>query len=213
MWPESTFLVECSGADPIRRPRTVVLACGDGNESLDALTWTGWGAASPTASGSLVVNDCTPSCDREPQPAALAGTHGVEAAWAVTEHLRREPWPVVTDAELWPRHDHVRHPDTVRGDVAQQVGDDPLEARRGESAVEAGHLQQAGHEAPKASDLRGHELGGRVVAEQFGGADQGGHGGAELVGHIAARRDLRRRQAVVGAQHRLLQPAPMSLLG
>jgi hypothetical protein len=43
-------------------PREMVLACGDGNLSLEDLSWTSWGAATATASGNARANDCDPYC-------------------------------------------------------------------------------------------------------------------------------------------------------
>jgi hypothetical protein len=56
--------VECNKAGlPAKvQPRTVVLACGDGNAALSGLKWLGWGRAAATASGLAQLNDCKPSC-------------------------------------------------------------------------------------------------------------------------------------------------------
>jgi hypothetical protein len=43
-------------------PRTLVLACADGNYELASLTWRGWGSAHATATGVARANDCTPNC-------------------------------------------------------------------------------------------------------------------------------------------------------
>lgn len=44
------------------RPAQIVLACGDGGAVLDDLVWTGWGAGTATAAGSLSTNTCDPTC-------------------------------------------------------------------------------------------------------------------------------------------------------
>jgi hypothetical protein len=46
----------------VSAPRTLVLACADGNYSLSKLAWRGWGAATAKASGTATANDCTPNC-------------------------------------------------------------------------------------------------------------------------------------------------------
>jgi hypothetical protein len=47
---------------PSVEPAEIVLACADYNTILEALHWTSWTAASATAVGTLVYNDCTPNC-------------------------------------------------------------------------------------------------------------------------------------------------------
>ena len=47
---------------PSVEPAEIVLACADYNAVLEALHWTSWTAASATAVGILVYNDCTPNC-------------------------------------------------------------------------------------------------------------------------------------------------------
>jgi hypothetical protein len=47
---------------PQVRPRSIVLACGDGNLYLAGLTWSGWTARSATGAGLAHVNDCNPYC-------------------------------------------------------------------------------------------------------------------------------------------------------
>jgi hypothetical protein len=47
---------------PSVQPAEIVLACADYNTLLEALHWTSWTAASATAVGTLVYNDCTPNC-------------------------------------------------------------------------------------------------------------------------------------------------------
>lgn len=44
------------------KPASLTLACGDGNYSLEGLSWKGWGKAAATAIGSARANDCTPNC-------------------------------------------------------------------------------------------------------------------------------------------------------
>ena len=54
-------VVNCAQQTQVR-PGTFVLACGDGNASVDSLNWSAWGASSALASGVSGFDDCTPSC-------------------------------------------------------------------------------------------------------------------------------------------------------
>lgn len=70
MWPQAkaapqaeTWAVAVTCAkEKVRWPRTFVLACGDGTESLDGLTWTTWQPGQASGSGTDSINDCTPTC-------------------------------------------------------------------------------------------------------------------------------------------------------
>jgi hypothetical protein len=44
------------------RPKTYLLACGDGSAGLSRLRWSSWTASEATASGRFSLNTCTPSC-------------------------------------------------------------------------------------------------------------------------------------------------------
>ena len=46
------------------QPRTIMLACADGNVSVEELAWTSWAASAATAEGRFTFNLCTPSCAR-----------------------------------------------------------------------------------------------------------------------------------------------------
>jgi hypothetical protein len=61
--PKVVF-VDCDGAATAAsvRPRTIVLACGDGNAQLIKLHWSTWGGTTATGRGTAVLNDCTPTC-------------------------------------------------------------------------------------------------------------------------------------------------------
>ncbi|MDQ8046915.1 MAG: hypothetical protein REI11_20085 [Patulibacter sp.] len=48
--------------DAQRRPRYVVIACGDGNFAVHHLHWRTWGGTSATAVGDVSANDCIPYC-------------------------------------------------------------------------------------------------------------------------------------------------------
>lgn len=58
----STYFAECVDDNLVRTPKTLTLTCGDGNESLQDLTWTGWGEKEVRATGQLSTNTCEPSC-------------------------------------------------------------------------------------------------------------------------------------------------------
>jgi hypothetical protein len=49
-------------ATRVAAPRTLTIACGDGNFYLSGLRWTTWGAARATAHGTAHANDCNPYC-------------------------------------------------------------------------------------------------------------------------------------------------------
>lgn len=65
-------VASASAADPtvlradcvrdVAAPARIVLACGDGNAVLQDLVWTGWGAGTATATGTLITNTCDPTC-------------------------------------------------------------------------------------------------------------------------------------------------------
>ena len=59
---DTTFIAECTSDSRIRRPTTYILACADGGELLENLVWNEWGESRATATGTLVINDCTPTC-------------------------------------------------------------------------------------------------------------------------------------------------------
>ncbi len=46
----------------VAQPKSVTLACADGNYGLVALRWHGWGKATATATGKVSANDCKPYC-------------------------------------------------------------------------------------------------------------------------------------------------------
>ncbi len=49
-------------AHSVVRPRSYVLACGDGNAWLDRLRWQTWTSARATGVGTFHGNDCSPDC-------------------------------------------------------------------------------------------------------------------------------------------------------
>lgn len=56
-----TVVVDCF-SDPQARPRTFLIACGDGNSILTALRWSAWKPTFATGRGLNVLNDCRPYC-------------------------------------------------------------------------------------------------------------------------------------------------------
>jgi hypothetical protein len=54
-------IIPCVGS-PQRRPTKIVLACADYNSYVDKLSWSSWTERGATGNGTLVENDCTPSC-------------------------------------------------------------------------------------------------------------------------------------------------------
>lgn len=59
--PTKVVVTPC-GSPPAVEPSSVVLACEDGNASVENLVWSSWGQNEARASGNFVANDCTPSC-------------------------------------------------------------------------------------------------------------------------------------------------------
>lgn len=56
-----TALISCERVATFR-PSSYVLACGDGNASLERLRWSAWTKARAAARGVYHVNDCVPYC-------------------------------------------------------------------------------------------------------------------------------------------------------
>jgi hypothetical protein len=53
---------QSGGAQYMEAKPAKITVSGDGSGYVDSLAWTGWGTARATATGSLHVNDCNPSC-------------------------------------------------------------------------------------------------------------------------------------------------------
>ncbi|WP_406292905.1 protein kinase [Embleya sp. NBC_00888] len=54
-------IVSCSG-ESLAQPESLLLACGDGKDTLKGLTWSGWGQSTARASGQEWAIICRPSC-------------------------------------------------------------------------------------------------------------------------------------------------------
>ncbi|MCL2395404.1 MAG: DUF4232 domain-containing protein [Acidimicrobiaceae bacterium] len=68
-------------------PTQIIMACGDGGEVFQGLSWTSWGASSASGTGQLSVNDCTPYC--------AAGTfHQFQASVTLTSVINSIKGPV-----------------------------------------------------------------------------------------------------------------------
>ena len=44
------------------KPKSIIIACGDGNVQAINMHWSKWGANSAKGTGTLKVNTCTPNC-------------------------------------------------------------------------------------------------------------------------------------------------------
>jgi hypothetical protein len=62
--PVPSVLSQCTQpeAAPQVGPSDIVLACGDGNASLDHLTWSSWTATGASGTGTYTHNTCIPDC-------------------------------------------------------------------------------------------------------------------------------------------------------
>jgi hypothetical protein len=56
----SVKITNCISASS--RPKSLTLACGDGNTVLSKLRWSAFGGTSAQASGTLEINTCSPNC-------------------------------------------------------------------------------------------------------------------------------------------------------
>ncbi len=59
---ESSAVIWGCDQQPVVRPRSLVIACADGNTALAGLHWRHWGAETATARGQMVANPCNPNC-------------------------------------------------------------------------------------------------------------------------------------------------------
>jgi len=61
--PPKVYAPDCGGR-PRYKPRTIIVACGDGNLWLQAITWSSWTSSSAKGVGVYHWNDCIPQCYR-----------------------------------------------------------------------------------------------------------------------------------------------------
>ena len=100
--PATVYIAECLPSELVREPETLTLACADGNEWLEGLSWTSWGSPQAAASGVLVSNSCDPTCAAgtmerfDVNVVATALTVGTEASL-----YRRLELTAVKDAPAW----------------------------------------------------------------------------------------------------------------
>ena len=52
----------CTASQPVVRPSSIVVACGDGNFFLSDITWSRWTSTSAAGRGTGHQNDCKPYC-------------------------------------------------------------------------------------------------------------------------------------------------------
>lgn len=56
-----TVIVSCENKNQVR-PRSYVLACGDGSSYFTRLRWSSWTSSEATATGRFLLNGCSPNC-------------------------------------------------------------------------------------------------------------------------------------------------------
>jgi hypothetical protein len=72
----SPTIVNCAGKAQ-HAPRQLTLFCGDGNDNLSSIHWTGWGSWKATATATDEINLCQPDCaagHEHSYPVSLAAT-------------------------------------------------------------------------------------------------------------------------------------------
>ncbi|MFD3543169.1 hypothetical protein ACFWUQ_27240 [Streptomyces sp. NPDC058662] len=107
--PDPIVVVDCFAEAQVR-PDEYLLACGDGNNRLVELRWSSWGPETATATGTDMVNDCSPNC-----------AAGRFRAYPVTVTLSApESWPDQPGTE---RYTMIRlvYTDTAPAPVAKDV--------------------------------------------------------------------------------------------
>ncbi len=58
--PNASWVANCTKSQ--YKPKSILLACGDGTNGLVNLKWSHWSTTKATGSGVNAVNDCTPNC-------------------------------------------------------------------------------------------------------------------------------------------------------
>jgi serine/threonine protein kinase len=69
---QQAAIMTCEGGQAVTEPDSLLLACGDGGDGLQNLTWSNWGEPTATAEGDFWVVNCQPDC--------ASGTESVFAA-------------------------------------------------------------------------------------------------------------------------------------
>jgi hypothetical protein len=54
-------LVDCITKGAVE-PTMFIITCADGNDALEHLTWSHWGAATASGKGTEFLNNCVPTC-------------------------------------------------------------------------------------------------------------------------------------------------------
>ena len=117
--PVQTVVFDCPGQQAMIRPKTFILTCADGNALFDKLSWSSWTPGLASATGSLVLNDCTPFC-------ADGHFHSYPAVvvfWgskAVKNHPGEHCYTMMTEILTGPR---PRYYDYIHSQVGDRAGD------------------------------------------------------------------------------------------
>jgi hypothetical protein len=109
--PAQTVVFDCPGQPAMVRPKTFILTCADGYTYFSRLSWTSWTPGLASATGTLVENDCTPTC---------VGGHfhsypAVVIFWgsqAVKNHPGERCYTMMTEILTGPRpryYDYIHH--------------------------------------------------------------------------------------------------------
>jgi hypothetical protein len=113
---DTSIEIYANCTSPSFEPTAIRVTCADDGWNLTDLTWTSWTSTSATGTGTLVYNDCKPSCVAghfhqvpgtqvvltDPQPTAsgqLVWTRMQETPWIpgyVTGPMHGEPFPLPT---------------------------------------------------------------------------------------------------------------------
>ncbi|MEV5977739.1 serine/threonine-protein kinase [Streptomyces sp. NPDC052114] len=96
-------IADCGG-QPLSRPATLIVACGDGGGGLKSLTWSGWGSPVARATGYGWQRICSPSCaeGREAQYSVNVTVSGLNGGRYTTMRVTapQSPSKTVTDYSL-----------------------------------------------------------------------------------------------------------------
>jgi hypothetical protein len=70
------YVTNCTHAD--FKPKTIILACGDGGAYVQKMTWSQWTTTGANGTGTYTYKTCTPNC-------AAGGTKSVPAKVALSK--------------------------------------------------------------------------------------------------------------------------------
>jgi hypothetical protein len=83
-------VADCASAEPFRlstQPPSIVLACADDGIRVEGLTWADWTASGATGHGTLLENQCVPSC-----AAGKFAKYPVAVRLSVVKSSAEGPW-------------------------------------------------------------------------------------------------------------------------